>query len=191
MGVEHRESPSTVHRPSLSVKRRRGGPGYTQDNSRTGIKRHRSPGEPGHTRGTHGRTRAHGRHRRTSQPSKPANTPSRPRATTESAAGSTTAQQSPKPRAYRVARALFLHGRLISEASLQVFQRGWGRIRRVIHCHALLTGQIGDEPRAMRRSRPLPGRLPKYPHRSAGSHSLQHFTQAPGASQQCGGYTVP
>ena len=29
---------------------------------------------------------------------------------------------------YRVARALFSRGRLISEASLPVFQRGWGRI---------------------------------------------------------------
>jgi len=28
---------------------------------------------------------------------------------------------------YRVARALFSRGRLISEASLPVFQRGWGR----------------------------------------------------------------
>ena len=39
------------------------------------VKRHR--GEPGHTRdahGTRGRTRAHGSHRRTSQPSKPTNT---------------------------------------------------------------------------------------------------------------------
>ena len=41
---------------------------------RTGKK---TPGEPGHTRDTHGtrgRTRAHGSHRRTSQPSKPTNT---------------------------------------------------------------------------------------------------------------------
>ena len=37
------------------------------------VKRHR--GEPGHIHGTHGRTRAHGSHRRTSQPSKPTNTP--------------------------------------------------------------------------------------------------------------------
>ena len=33
------------------------------------VNRHR--GEPGHTHGTHGRTRAHGSYRRTSQPSKP------------------------------------------------------------------------------------------------------------------------
>ena len=37
------------------------------------VKRHR--GEPGHTRDT----RAHGSHRRTSQPSKPTNPPSNPR----------------------------------------------------------------------------------------------------------------
>ena len=37
------------------------------------VKRHR--GEPGHIHGTHGRTRAHGSHRRTSKPSKPTNTP--------------------------------------------------------------------------------------------------------------------
>ena len=39
-------------------------------------------GEPGHTRDTHGtrgRTRAHGTHRQTSQPSKPNDTPARPR----------------------------------------------------------------------------------------------------------------
>ena len=44
------------------------------------VKRHR--GEPGHTRDTHGtrgRTRAHGTHRQTSQPSKPNDTPARPR----------------------------------------------------------------------------------------------------------------
>ena len=47
---------------------------------RVPVKRHR--GEPGHTRdthGTHGRTRAHGSHRQTSQPSKPNDTPARPR----------------------------------------------------------------------------------------------------------------
>ena len=37
------------------------------------IKSHR--GEPGHTRDTHGRTRAHGSHRQTSQPSQPTNAP--------------------------------------------------------------------------------------------------------------------
>ena len=44
------------------------------------VKRHR--GEPGHTRDTHGtrgRTRAHGTHRQTSQPSKPNDTPARTR----------------------------------------------------------------------------------------------------------------
>ncbi len=35
------------------------------------VKSHR--GEPGHTHGTRGRTKAHGPHRRTSQPSKPIN----------------------------------------------------------------------------------------------------------------------
>ena len=34
----------------------------------------------------------------------------------------------PPAKTYRVARALFSRGRLISEASLPVFQRGWGRI---------------------------------------------------------------
>ena len=33
----------------------------------------------------------------------------------------------PPAKTYRVARALFSRGRLISEASLPVFQRGWGR----------------------------------------------------------------
>jgi len=33
----------------------------------------KTPGEPGHTHGTRGRTKAHGPHRRTSQPSKPTN----------------------------------------------------------------------------------------------------------------------
>ena len=44
------------------------------------VKRHR--GEPGHTRDTHGTrglTRAHGTHRQTPQPSKPNDTPARPR----------------------------------------------------------------------------------------------------------------
>jgi len=35
----------------------------------------------------------------------------------------------PPAKTYRVARALFSRGRLISEASLPVFQRGWGRIQ--------------------------------------------------------------
>ena len=39
------------------------------------VKRHRGSRD---TRGTHGRTQAHGSHRRTSQPSKPINTPARP-----------------------------------------------------------------------------------------------------------------
>ena len=45
---------------------------------RTGKK---TPGDRGsrYTRGTHGRTQAHGSRRRTSQPSKPTNTPARPR----------------------------------------------------------------------------------------------------------------
>ena len=34
----------------------------------------------------------------------------------------------PRAKTYRVARALFSRGRLISEASLPVFQRGWGRM---------------------------------------------------------------
>jgi hypothetical protein len=41
---------------------------------------HQTPGEPGHTRDTPGRTRAHGSQitlRRTSQPSKPSSTPAR------------------------------------------------------------------------------------------------------------------
>ena len=70
----------------LPVKRHRGEPGHTRDTRDTRahallpVKRYR--GEPGHTRdthGTHGRTRAHGSHRRTSQPSKPNDTPARPR----------------------------------------------------------------------------------------------------------------
>ena len=34
----------------------------------------------------------------------------------------------PPAKTYRVARALFSRGRLISEASLPVLQRGWGRM---------------------------------------------------------------
>ena len=37
-------------------------------------------------------------------------------------------KKGPPAKTYRVARALFSRGRLISEASLPVFQRGWGRI---------------------------------------------------------------
>ena len=54
------------------------------------VKRHR--GKPGHTRdthGTHGRTWAHGSHRRTSQPSKPNDTYPHDHATAETAADST------------------------------------------------------------------------------------------------------
>ena len=39
-------------------------------------------------------------------------------------------KKAPPAKTYRVARALFSRGRLISEASLPVFQRGWGRIAR-------------------------------------------------------------
>jgi hypothetical protein len=38
-------------------------------------------------------------------------------------------KKAPPAKTYRVARALFSRGRLISEASLPVFQRGWGRIQ--------------------------------------------------------------
>ena len=40
-------------------------------------------------------------------------------------------KKAPPAKTYRVARALFSRGRLISEASLPVFQRGWGRIFRM------------------------------------------------------------
>ena len=52
------------------------------------VKRHR--GEPGHTQDTralHGRTRAHGSHRRTSQPSQPTNAPAYPQHDSATAQG--------------------------------------------------------------------------------------------------------
>ena len=65
---------------SVPVKRHRGEPG--QHTGHTGARgqtdRFKDSGGSRDTRAAHGRTRAHGRHRRTSQPSKPANTPARP-----------------------------------------------------------------------------------------------------------------
>ena len=59
----------------------------SQVQARWEVYRKKTPGgeRPGHTRDTHGRTRAHGRHRRTSQPNHPS-PPTHPhnRATTES-----------------------------------------------------------------------------------------------------------
>jgi len=42
---------------------------------------------------------------------------------------------------YRVARALFSRGRLISEASLPVFQRGWGRTDDFSRRQCVCTGK--------------------------------------------------
>ena len=61
-------------------------------------------------------------------------------------------KKAPPAKTYRVARALFSRGRLISEASLPVFQRGWGRI------HTLFCSQGSGS---------LPGRGPPVIHRDS------------------------
>ena len=66
--------PGSPARGRVPVKRHRGSrDAYRYMFCTVPVKRHR--GEPGHTRDT----RAHGSHRRTSQPSKPNDTPARPR----------------------------------------------------------------------------------------------------------------
>ena len=67
--------PSTIHSvpsmvPSQFVFQKAGtARAFVTGTVQCTVNRHR--GEPGHTHGTHGRTRAHGSYRRTSQPSKP------------------------------------------------------------------------------------------------------------------------
>ena len=98
--------PITVHRPSKNLNHGQDtralthslthSPTHSLTHAHRPSLSEKDTGGSRDTHGTHGRTRAHGRHRRTSQPSKPANTPSwDDRATTESAAVSTAAAPEP------------------------------------------------------------------------------------------------
>ncbi len=81
------------------------------------VKRHR--GEPGHSRDTHGRTRTHGPHRRTSQPSKPTNAqPARQRDDRSRGRLNSRSAASPEPTAPR--------GRSYREFHPGVFEQGKG-----------------------------------------------------------------
>ena len=104
----HTRRPTPHHSPASAVvvtvmatapgrKKTSGGAGTHTGHESTGKK---TPGEPGHTRDTHGtrgRTRAHGTRRQISQPSKPPTTHPHDHATAETVAGSTSAGQAPVP----------------------------------------------------------------------------------------------
>ena len=87
------------------------------------LKRHR--GEPTHTHGTHGRTRAHASHRRTSQdttqePSKLTNTPARPHDRTTARRPNPRPTQQPQPRSRTLPTA---EGRLLKRCRENVRSR--------------------------------------------------------------------